>query len=647
MAPSVAPSDPEGGPPFHPVQHVKTLTPITSIGRGVAAPVPIPPDPDAWRPLYKPLLAFHRYVAEGLCVCQDKESRRIGPMIPTGQQLTLWQAAMWQASRGLPVRLVVPKDRQGGVSTLVQCLFNFLCGLFPNRVAMSYAQSERDTKSIFSRAKYARQGDVARYGDGDSTETGMSISWANGSTYECRTARSKSVSRGSTIDFMHLSEWASILTAGGLDADAATALLDCVPDSPWTIVIFESTGAPTGDFKDRCVQASRGIGSYRLVFLPWFGDSRNTRTAPPAWQPSEEARLMMSAHVLTRDQLYWWALKYVDRCQDGSNPASVARFKREHPTVLSDCFAAPAGLVYPMFGAGHVRHVDISGPQWRLYRSIDWGAVIGHEFATAWLAHDPTAPPGFSVEPQTELEDDGEGDNGTRHIVDEFGAYCRDAKTGKPLKKEDHLMSCARYVVMTCGLRGHIHVYRCYKDGSPPPAPLLARKLHEMSGWGVATPASRRRTSDEEDQRKLLRELGYTPRDPSPEPSDLSRWLPLAEVGELYEMTVADRARPDSLRDFSYWGLWPIIPSRKPKDSSPESEVEDGIFRIQSLLSGAAPLADKAEEDDEKVAQRVHDKLAGVGTAFNLPVNPSRAERRRMRGEDDPETMADSLWLGY
>lgn len=152
-------------------------------------------------------------------------------------------------------------------------------------------------------------------------------------------------------------------------------------------------------------------------------------------------------------------------------------------------------------------------------------------------------------------------------------------------------------------------------DGQPTKELLhiksIARHIHELSGWKAAP-------------------------NPSPDNAsfgpgavfDLSRYAP-GPSGELYEGTVADRSRPDSIKTFSSWGL-PMIGHKAPAgQGSGKGEVADGILLVSTLLSGDAWLIPPPGESTEDVVRSAIDALTGRADPFGMGRRVDLTRRHR------------------
>lgn len=480
---------------------------------------------------------------------------------------------MEQAEKSLPIKVLVPKSRKRGISTIVQALNRFASKQIANSNALTVAHRAEDTQEIFSIAQRIHLNDV------DQTQpkkpSRRQITFDNGSKYRCMTAMGNYVSSGSDTHWLHVSEAALLESKSGQDSENMQAIINAMPQgegAEMTITVLESTGnGPKGHFPAMCNQAEAGKGDYKLVFISWLEDpdltdptfTGNMQSFEPPLTQYEMA--LVDEFNATPQQMAWRRKKIANdnpewKLSDGNPPL----FGYHFPARLGECFASVSGAIYPRFTRSRNcnKVVDIKG--WDLYRAIDWGWQGDHAFVCLWVAHDPKAPPGLTFGP--DIGDD---------VINEFIGYAADPKTGQPIKKDDHAPDALRCLVVTMKLTGRVHVYRgLYQLGAAHLGPSgMARKIHDMSGWRMPNGVNE---------------------------AEIAAYAPGPD-GESYLCCVADRSQGGMITQFSNWGI-PTIPHGKPeaKDNS-RGEVWDGIGEISILIAGDT-LFYATDVDEERAA---------------------------------------------
>jgi hypothetical protein len=499
--------------------------------------------------------AFLEWIESGACVVQDRDS---GRMVSLGKaikapQLALINRMREQARHDEPIRIIVPKARKEGLSTVIEALGYFLCSAIPSYSAAAAAHSTDGTAALWKLTQRIRDHDP----NGHLAQvSGRKIRWPNGSIFVTHTGAGFEIGRADTIYFLHISElglW-QVGKQQDQDRDSLTAIVNAVPKhQPNTIIIYESTGqGPAGEFYKMCKEADR-LGSNKLLFLPWFADKRYRLAAPAEFEATKEEQELQRRHDLDLDQLAWRRATLTDPTDFSGREID---FHREFPSTLQECFEAAEGRVHPAFSReAHIRPFEWDPKEvLGTYRAIDWG--WRDPFVCLWLVHYP-GPPGFSIDPSC------------RQLIDEMFAYRRDAKSHDPLHESSHGPHSVRYGVTTFELRHHVHVYRemyAPDQAGTDRTPLtLCEDVHRLSGWAEVAP---------------------------------HRWE-IGEKGEAFTASVADRSRPDSIALFSGHDLPCIgqvnLSTRKEGvGAAQKAEVEQGIDRVNELLVATVPLRPEA-----------------------------------------------------
>jgi len=547
------------------------------------------------KPLQIPLKQFVKWVSDGHAWIKDRESGQIMPFVPRLSQRWIIQSWLDQAGEGVPIRTMIPKKRRAGTSSVVQIKNYFLCKFFPHKKGTTYAHTDADTRNIFKIAKRVHE----HTGNDDAHVGATSIQFHHDSVYECRTAGGRSgTSHGDDIDYMHISEVAYIENAMETEGDAIGEMIQAVIFQPHTMIDFESTGSgPIGDFFDRCNAAKAGESNAKLIFLPWYIDDNYRLEPPKKFKMTEDEMALARKYRLDRGQVYWFHCKRKDFTNMGS-------FRRSYPTKYEDCFAVGEGLVFPQYDSEKNRG-EASFAGGVTYRSIDWGDTREHPFVCVWLKHWPDRRQGFLLSKK----------NGCDFMDVEFRSYNRKDKTGLPTKNtradNDHSLDALRAMVMSRRLTGLVWVYRVWTDDGKLSPEERALEIHRLSGWecpeGVAE-------------------------------TDLWRWY-RGLNGEGVEITVADRGRPDAIRQFNKWGI-PTIANRKPPKTR-QGEKEDGIFMIQALLSGGSPFEAPTRNEGREAADRVVAAWERKRPGFVDLMDEEMGEMEEFRREEQAAVMAE------
>lgn len=165
------------------------------------------------------------------------------------------------------------------------------------------------------------------------------------------TANTVEAGRSSTIHNLHASEVAFFPNA----RTTMLGLLQCVPDTPETMVILESTANGVGDyFHDLWNKSVRGENDFVPVFLPWFTDSTYSRPFESEEEKNDfiqqvnqsfkthdekiartEEYELLTKFNLTYEQLNWRRWAIANKC--GGDEEG---FRQEYPSTPEEAFIA-------------------------------------------------------------------------------------------------------------------------------------------------------------------------------------------------------------------------------------------------------------------------------------------------------------------
>lgn len=281
----------------------------------------------------------------------DKAGRLV-PYVPNDEQCRLYGYAAAQQAAGLPVRILVLKARQIGISTATGALAFALTQNQANRKAFVCAHDDESSTVLFRMVKRFEEelpGAERRAKDHSNRKE---ILWSapHRSEYRVQTAgvvrmtkdagqKTSTRGRSETIHYLHCSEVAFWWDA----KHTLLALLQTVPDLPDTAVILESTAnGASGEFHDRWEEAVRrhrehpgDLSGYIPMFVSWLSAPEYRR--PLAHGESlgllddEEQRLRRLGADDT--QLAWRRSAISEKC--GGDPDL---FKQEYPATPEDAF---------------------------------------------------------------------------------------------------------------------------------------------------------------------------------------------------------------------------------------------------------------------------------------------------------------------
>lgn len=258
--------------------------------------------------------------------------------------------AQWEA--GKPVRIIILKARQMGFSTLTEAILFFLTVTRRFVETMIVTHKREATSNLFLMAKrfYDELPDALRPCQKASNAQELVFDKPAkadgppglGSRIRCATAGGHGVGRGSTINCLHLSEFAFW---PGDKRETFTGLVQAVPDLPGTVIIIESTANGFDEFKqmwDDAVDAQRkGEDGYIPVFFPWFDMPEYRRKPSPGFRRTAEEDEIAKAFGLDDEQLAWRRWCIANQCGGDIN-----LFHQEYPSTPEEAFIATGSCVF-------------------------------------------------------------------------------------------------------------------------------------------------------------------------------------------------------------------------------------------------------------------------------------------------------------
>lgn len=287
-------------------------------------------------------------------------------------QQKLAQHVAWRWHNKLPVKVLVPKARQMGVSTFWQLLFFSLCLLKKVYRVATVAHDDAGARKIFSISKTALKHLSPEWGVESfplESRTADTIAWEKGSKVSVYSVRiADALGKGGTIQGAHFSEAANF-TDGGNDADGAYASMQGELYKDWeTVEALESTAKGRDPFFYAMIEESLSDpprNNYVTLFFPWFlmpeysmpWEEYRRIALGSGYDPGEEfvaredevelrARLRDKvitpdrAHVdyrveLTDEQLIWRRYRIRNDCR-----GKVELFQRYYPSDIEEAFAS-------------------------------------------------------------------------------------------------------------------------------------------------------------------------------------------------------------------------------------------------------------------------------------------------------------------
>ena len=200
---------------------------------------------------------------------------KLTPFLLNDEQEQILNAIEEQEQAHAPVRLIILKSRKVGCSTLIEALGQHYCQFSKHANAKCIAHLKDSTKEIFGIAKRYQQNLPDFFDEiAPARVIGHSIQWTHGSRFAIQTQGATDAARGSTPDFLHLSElalWWKNRRATS-DEDVLQSQLGSLEDKFGTTCIIESTAhGAAGAFYNRFWQAWKNEPGniFKALFFGW------------------------------------------------------------------------------------------------------------------------------------------------------------------------------------------------------------------------------------------------------------------------------------------------------------------------------------------------------------------------------------------
>ena len=242
-----------------------------------------------------------------------------------------------QDAAGQPIRVIILKARQLGMSTLVQAYLLWKAVTRPNSGGLVVAHLEDPAGELFGKIELMYENLPKPLFDElesirDTKKKGKKLAWSGkqNSLLYVDTARNLALGRGQTFQTVHLSE----LAFYDWPEEIMFGLNQAIPTKPGTCVIIESTANGMGNyFHKRWIKAKEGLGYYEPLFLPWTDEPEYRLPLPEDFKLTSDERKLKSKHKLDNEQIMWRRVSIVDDC-DGD----VDKFKQENPIDEDEAF---------------------------------------------------------------------------------------------------------------------------------------------------------------------------------------------------------------------------------------------------------------------------------------------------------------------
>lgn len=288
---------------------------------------------------------FH-YFCNDFVYIVDKASNKVNLKLNKTQQIIDDKISELE-KKGKPVRIIILKSRQTGVSTYSQAKFLHKTSMNFNKTALVVAHTDKSTNAIFNKTKFMfdnmpefikpmRKASNAQELIFDRPSNSKSKEQGLNSRFKISTAGGTGIGRGDTHHYVHLSELAFY---EGDVKNIFIGIMQSVPKTPESIVLIESTANGYNFFFDLWQDAVEGKNEFVPMFFSWLDhyEYRVTITDDERRQIRESLnsyeRMLVDSYNATEEQLAWYRSTLASECA-----GDIDLMKQEYPSFPNEAF---------------------------------------------------------------------------------------------------------------------------------------------------------------------------------------------------------------------------------------------------------------------------------------------------------------------
>jgi len=248
-----------------------------------------------------------------------------------------------QAQENKPIRLIVLKARQEGISTATEGIIFTNIINSSNKQAGIITHKDDATNNLYNMTKLMYNSMPENFRPQTQYSNAKELVFNNdkgtglNSSIRCMTAGSSGVGRSYTFHYLHISEYAFW---PGKKHETLSGLLATVPDLPGTMVIIESTANGYEDFKERWDKAVSGESDYIPVFIGW-NELPEYQTYYDGFELTDGEKELKLIYNLSNEQIAWRRKKIQTECN-----GDIDMFKQEYPICPEEAFLGTGTCIF-------------------------------------------------------------------------------------------------------------------------------------------------------------------------------------------------------------------------------------------------------------------------------------------------------------
>jgi hypothetical protein len=350
---------------------------------------------------------FRQFVREAIRI--RTKAGDLEPLVLNEAQEILHQGAETQLAAEGWVRLAGLKGRRQGFSTYVAARGYWRATLWDRQRIYILSHEMKSSDGLFDMVQLMQE--KHPFPPAVGTDNAKELEFVKrGSTYTVSTAGQKAGGRGGAISFFHGSEAAWWTNAPDHFASSVQAVDEVrgqwgvlwkepvrpLPfeqgrgeicgwvKAPSEIWLETTSAGPSGEFWKRYMDAMKGTGRYRAVFVPWTVQSEYQEQGDftPSQEAEEEGELSeleyQEIHGLSDAQMLWRRSKIQE-------VGSSGKFRQEYPIDVTEAFAAAdiEGVFIKPALVLRARKRQMADPDAPLIIGVDPAGAGGDRFAVA------------------------------------------------------------------------------------------------------------------------------------------------------------------------------------------------------------------------------------------------------------------------
>lgn len=239
-----------------------------------------------------------------------------------------------------PVRIIVLKARQLGITTATEALISSLCINTPNTDAVLMAHNSDASSKIYEMTQLYVDALPSGLKPSQKYSNKKQIVFDNekgtGLKSSIRVMVGGDATRGSTYRLAHVSELAFFEKP----KESMIALNQAVPSVPDSLVVVESTANGFNYFYEMWQDAVEGRSDYIPLFFPWYMDP-NYKMKYKGFDKTNYEIEIQRKYSLTDEQLQWRRWCIANNCK-----GDETMFRQEYPISPEEAFITSGNSVF-------------------------------------------------------------------------------------------------------------------------------------------------------------------------------------------------------------------------------------------------------------------------------------------------------------